>query len=123
MQPSNPSGMQSDDTAAVLADVTASSGNLASRLTAVSAMQGTLRVGRFNSFEAKLACDSMEEEILISGRVSMNRALDGDVVAVELLPEVWPPLKAHRFWGWRCVLAICLSCALVPCSPSCLVRD
>ena len=50
-------------------------------------MQGNLRVGRFNSFEARLACDSFEDEILISGRVAMNRALDGDVVAVELLPE------------------------------------
>ena len=51
-------------------------------------MQGTLRVGRFNSFEARLACDSLDDEIVISGRVAMNRALDGDVVAVELLPEV-----------------------------------
>ncbi|KAG2423316.1 hypothetical protein HXX76_015463 [Chlamydomonas incerta] len=49
--------------------------------------QGTLRVSRFNPFEGWVASEHVGEDILISGRGDMNRALDGDVVAVELLPE------------------------------------
>ncbi|KAK9797008.1 hypothetical protein WJX73_004308 [Symbiochloris irregularis] len=47
--------------------------------------QGTLRAGRAQ--EGRLVCDSLADEVLIRGRVALNRALDGDVVAVELLPE------------------------------------
>lgn len=49
--------------------------------------QGTLRVSRFNPFEGWVGSESVGEDILISGRLDMNRAIDGDVVAVELLPE------------------------------------
>ena len=49
--------------------------------------QGALRVSRFNPFEGWVASQSVGGEILVSGRIDMNRALDGDVVAVELLPE------------------------------------
>lgn len=49
--------------------------------------QGTLRVNRFNSFEGWVGSESAGQDILISGRVDMNRAMEGDVVAVELLPE------------------------------------
>lgn len=49
--------------------------------------QGTLRVNMYNPFEGYVSSESMEEEILIGGRANMNRAFDGDVVAVELLPE------------------------------------
>ncbi|KAL3151102.1 hypothetical protein ABBQ38_012969 [Trebouxia sp. C0009 RCD-2024] len=49
--------------------------------------QGALRVSRFNPFEGWVGSESVGQDILISGRVDMNRALDGDVVAVELLPE------------------------------------
>lgn len=48
--------------------------------------QGTLRLGRAQ--EGRLVCDSVADEVLIRGRVALNRAIDGDVVAVELLPEV-----------------------------------
>lgn len=48
--------------------------------------QGTLRAGRAQ--EGRLLCDSVADEVLIRGRVALNRAIDGDVVAVELLPEV-----------------------------------
>jgi len=34
-----------------------------------------------------VASESVGQDILISGRVDMNRAFDGDAVAVELLPE------------------------------------
>ena len=50
-------------------------------------MQGTLRVGRYNTFEGWVSSESVGQDILISGRVDMNRALDGDSVVVELLPE------------------------------------
>lgn len=53
-------------------------------------MQGTLRVDRFNSSEGWVASESVGQNILIPDHVAMNRAVDGDVVAVELLPEVKP---------------------------------
>lgn len=49
--------------------------------------QGTLRVNRFNPFEGWVGSESVGEDILIRGRVAMNRAMEGDVVAVELLSE------------------------------------
>lgn len=49
--------------------------------------QGTLRVNRFNPFEGWVGSESVGEDILIRGREAMNRAMEGDVVAVELLPE------------------------------------
>ena len=44
-------------------------------------------MNRFNSGEGYVGSESVGQDILIAGRVAMNRALDGDVVAVELLPE------------------------------------
>lgn len=49
--------------------------------------QGALRVSRFNPFEGWVGSESVGQDILILGRIAMNRAMDGDVVAVELLPE------------------------------------
>lgn len=49
--------------------------------------QGTLRVNRFNPFEGWVGSESVGEDILIRGRIDMNRAMEGDVVAIELLPE------------------------------------
>ncbi|KAG6546222.1 hypothetical protein Mapa_012260 [Marchantia paleacea] len=49
--------------------------------------QGKLRVNRYNGFEATVSTESLGQEILIHGRLDMNRGFDGDVVAVELLPE------------------------------------
>ena len=53
----------------------------------VTLWQGTLRVNRYNTYEGWVASESVGQDILISGRVDMNRAFDGDAVAVELLPE------------------------------------
>ncbi len=39
--------------------------------------QGTLRVSRFNPFEGWVGSESVGEDILISGRLDMNRAIDG----------------------------------------------
>lgn len=49
--------------------------------------QGKLRVNRYNGFEATVSTESLGQEILIHGRIDMNRGFDGDVVAVELLPQ------------------------------------
>ncbi|KAH7283674.1 hypothetical protein KP509_34G018800 [Ceratopteris richardii] len=49
--------------------------------------QGKLRVNRYNPIEAYVNSESIDEEIIIYGRINMNRAFEGDVVAVELLPE------------------------------------
>ncbi|PKA52121.1 Ribonuclease II, chloroplastic/mitochondrial [Apostasia shenzhenica] len=49
--------------------------------------QGKLRVNRYNPFEAYVGSESIGEEIVIHGRVNMNRAFDGDIVAVELLSQ------------------------------------
>ncbi|KAG2695095.1 hypothetical protein I3760_07G001000 [Carya illinoinensis] len=49
--------------------------------------QGKLRVNRYNPFEAYVGSESIGDEIIIYGRANMNRAFDGDIVAVELLPQ------------------------------------
>ena len=49
--------------------------------------QGTLRVNRFNPFEGWVGSESVGEDILIRGREALNRGMEGDVVAVELLSE------------------------------------
>ena len=58
--------------------------------------KGSLKVNRFNSREAqlKISMKGMEDEtssttstIQIHGRRNMNRAIHGDIVGVELLPE------------------------------------
>uniref|UniRef100_A0A6N2M422 Chitin-binding type-1 domain-containing protein n=1 Tax=Salix viminalis TaxID=40686 RepID=A0A6N2M422_SALVM len=49
--------------------------------------QGKLRVNRYNPFEAYVGSESIGDEIIIYGRGNMNRAFDGDVVAVKLLPQ------------------------------------
>jgi exoribonuclease R len=49
--------------------------------------QGKLRVNRYNPFVAYVGSESVGEEILINGRQDMNRAFDGDVVAVEVKLE------------------------------------
>ncbi|XP_028776737.1 exosome complex exonuclease RRP44 homolog A [Neltuma alba] len=57
--------------------------------------QGKLRVNRYNPFEAYVGSESIGDEIIIYGRTNMNRAFDGDIVAVELLPqEQWQEEKS-----------------------------
>ncbi|KAL5754250.1 hypothetical protein ACOSP7_022470 [Xanthoceras sorbifolium] len=57
--------------------------------------QGKLRVNRYNPFEAYVGSESIGDEIIIYGRTNMNRAFDGDIVAVELLPqEEWHEEKS-----------------------------
>ena len=55
-------------------------------------VQGALRVNRYNSQEAYVDNERLDAEVLISGRTAMNRGMDGDVVAIEILPQVLPSL-------------------------------
>ncbi|GER30065.1 ribonuclease 2 family protein [Striga asiatica] len=56
--------------------------------------QGKLRVNRYNPFEAYVGSESIGDEIIIYGRANMNRAFDGDIVVVELLPiDQWQEEK------------------------------
>lgn len=49
--------------------------------------QGSLKTSRNNFLEANVLVEGMERAILIQGRLNINRALNDDTVAVELLPE------------------------------------
>lgn len=39
--------------------------------------QGALRVNKFNPFEGWVSSESVGQDVLISGRIDMNRAIDG----------------------------------------------
>ncbi|KAI8450135.1 hypothetical protein BY996DRAFT_6432564 [Phakopsora pachyrhizi] len=56
---------------------------------------GVLRVNKRNRSDAYVATDTLESDIYICGSKDRNRALEGDVVAVELLDvdEVWGTKK------------------------------
>eukprot|EP00892_Ulva_mutabilis_P007742 jgi/Ulvmu1/533/UM001_0541.1 len=49
--------------------------------------QGTLNVNRYNPFEGWVTRFSEDQNVLIKGKMAMNRAFNGDTVVVELLPE------------------------------------
>jgi exosome complex exonuclease DIS3/RRP44 len=61
--------------------------------------QGALRVSRFNPYEGFVGSDAVGADILLSGPEDMNRALDGDIVAVELLPEAQWKRESVRLPG------------------------
>ncbi|XP_016981483.2 exosome complex exonuclease RRP44 [Drosophila rhopaloa] len=50
-------------------------------------LQGAFQASRENYLEGSVNVEQYEKGILIQGRESLNRAVDGDLVAVELLPE------------------------------------
>ncbi|KAM0790123.1 hypothetical protein ACM66B_005448 [Microbotryomycetes sp. NB124-2] len=56
---------------------------------------GVLRVNKRNRSDAYVATDVLDSDIYICGSKDRNRALEGDVVAVELLPvdDVWGTKK------------------------------
>lgn len=82
--------------------------------------QGKLRVNRYNPFEAYVGSESIGDEIIIYGRSNMNRAFDGDIVAVELLPQdQWHEEKSLSIRGEGMLIvrlfALCLKVKLVTC--------
>ncbi|XP_062555669.1 exosome complex exonuclease RRP44 [Armigeres subalbatus] len=50
-------------------------------------LQGSFFASRDNFLEGNVRVESIEEPVLIQGRLNLNRAVDGDVVAVKLLPK------------------------------------
>ncbi|RZC38435.1 exosome complex exonuclease RRP44, partial [Asbolus verrucosus] len=50
-------------------------------------VQGTFRASRDNFLEGFITVDSEEDSIIVQGRAGLNRAVNGDTVAVELLKE------------------------------------
>ncbi|KYQ92675.1 putative exoribonuclease [Tieghemostelium lacteum] len=50
--------------------------------------QGIIRINMNNYKEGNVQCHSIEKDILVQGLENLNRSVDGDVVAVELLPEI-----------------------------------
>ncbi|XP_014226404.1 exosome complex exonuclease RRP44 [Trichogramma pretiosum] len=50
-------------------------------------LQGSFIASRENFLEGTVNCESLDKFILIQGREALNRAIDGDTVAIELLPE------------------------------------
>ncbi|XP_030375855.1 exosome complex exonuclease RRP44 [Scaptodrosophila lebanonensis] len=50
-------------------------------------LQGSFQASRENYLEGNVNVEQYEKGILIQGRESLNRAVDGDIVAIELLPQ------------------------------------
>lgn len=76
--------------------------------------QGKLRVNRYNPFEAYVGSESIGDEIIVYGRANLNRAFDGDIVAVELLPQDrWQEEKSlamanDGLWSLKCLCLYCI---------------
>lgn len=70
-------------------------GSLPALLAAGKLVAGTLRVNKRNRSDAYVATDVLDADIYICGSKDRNRALEGDIVAVELLDvdEVWSSKK------------------------------
>jgi len=49
--------------------------------------QGRLNVSRLNMEEATLNIQGLKQEILIQTQTLQNRAINGDIVAIEILPK------------------------------------
>ncbi|KAL9693559.1 hypothetical protein quinque_012844 [Culex quinquefasciatus] len=50
-------------------------------------LQGSFFASRDNFLEGNVRVEAYEEPVLIQGRLNLNRAVDGDVVAVRMLPK------------------------------------
>lgn len=70
-------------------------GSLPALLAAGKLVVGTLRVNKRNRSDAYVATDVLDADIYICGSKDRNRALEGDIVAIELLDvdEVWSSKK------------------------------
>lgn len=62
--------------------------SLSAALSAGKYLSGFFNANPYNYLEGTVRVASMDKPILLVGREAMNRAIDGDIVAVELLPEV-----------------------------------
>lgn len=59
--------------------------------------QGRLRVNSRYRMDGYVTVDGISMDILVKGMEDRNRAFDGDLVAIELLPDAeWKPLKTEK---------------------------
>ncbi|XP_024885836.1 exosome complex exonuclease RRP44 [Temnothorax curvispinosus] len=56
-------------------------------ITSGKLLQGTFLASRENFLEGNVNVEGREKPIFVQGRSHLNRAVDGDIVAVEILPE------------------------------------
>ncbi|XP_075971510.1 exosome complex exonuclease RRP44-like protein Dis3 [Anticarsia gemmatalis] len=49
--------------------------------------QGAFHASRFNFLEGTVTVQGYEKPILLQGHIGINRAVDGDIVAIEIFPE------------------------------------
>uniref|UniRef100_A0A0C9QLM3 Protein DIS3 homolog n=1 Tax=Fopius arisanus TaxID=64838 RepID=A0A0C9QLM3_9HYME len=56
-------------------------------ITSGKLLQGSFLASRENFLEGTVNVEGMDKFVLVQGRVGLNRAVDGDVVALELLPK------------------------------------
>lgn len=49
--------------------------------------QGSFMASRENFLEGSVQVESFDKAVLLQGRESLNRSIDGDIVAIEILPE------------------------------------
>jgi len=64
-----------------------SPGKILSGIKTGKILQGTFYASRENFLEGSVNVEGQEKSVLLQGYESLNRAVDGDCVAVELLPE------------------------------------
>ncbi|CEH19582.1 exosomal 3-5 exoribonuclease subunit rrp44 dis3 [Ceraceosorus bombacis] len=57
------------------------------RAAGLISLNGHFNASQYNVLEGSVRSDALGQAILIRGREAMNRAIDGDIVAVRLLPE------------------------------------
>ncbi|XP_036229004.2 exosome complex exonuclease RRP44 [Bactrocera oleae] len=50
-------------------------------------LQGSYQASRENYLEGAVSVEGYEHPVLVQGREALNRAVDGDIVAIELLPQ------------------------------------
>ncbi|PNF38325.1 Exosome complex exonuclease RRP44 [Cryptotermes secundus] len=58
-------------------------------------LQGSFLASRENFLEGQVNVEGQDKMILVQGRVGLNRAVDGDIVAVKLLPEEEWSVPSH----------------------------
>ncbi|KAI0050008.1 mitotic control protein dis3 [Auriscalpium vulgare] len=64
-----------------------SSGTLTAGIKAGELHQGHFNANTFNYLEGSVAVPAFTKKVLLVGRENMNRAVDGDIVVVEVFPE------------------------------------
>ena len=84
---SSSSSNQGSERKKVLFDEFLPSGEVLAGIKRGDYFKGVIHMKRFNCLEASVLSKDFGQEILIQGRENINRVVDGDIVAVKLLPK------------------------------------